>query len=312
MSQPLLHALHFVLALLLSPLLFGIINRVKAKVAGRHGKPLLQTYFDLIKLLRKGCVRSDCTTPVFTLAPCIQISATVLALYFLPLGGVASPAGFAGDFLLVSYLLAAGRFVIMLAALDTGSSFEGMGASREATFSAFAEPVLFLAMIVLTSFYMDLGHSEAYAFSLGTLFGGQSALAWLNGKLELLFIPPVFFLLLLVENSRIPVDDPTTHLELTMIHEVMILDHSGPDLALILYASTVKLWFFASLIASLFIPPMQIWQESLLWLLLIFLLAVILGLLESSMARLRLHRVPALIGAAGMMAALALILSQMR
>ena len=297
---------------MLAPLLFGIITRVKAIIAGRCGKPLLQTYYDLIKLLKKGNVISQTTTGIFTLSPCINLICTMLALFLFPLGGQPSPLSFPGDFVLCAYLLGTARFVTMLAALDTGSSFEGMGASREATFSAFAEPVFFLAIIVLTSLSLDLGHSESYAFSLSTLFGGQCATAWLSGKFELLLLPPVFFLLLLVENSRIPVDDPTTHLELTMIHEVMILDHSGPDLALITYAQSLKLWLFTSFIAGLLIPPMPLWQETLLLLLLPFLIAACVGLIESSMARLRMQRVPAVLGVACAMAALALILSQMR
>ena len=307
-----IYLVQLVLALLLAPLLPGIINRVKAVFAGRHGKPLLQTYYDIAKLLHKGEAISRTSTWVFATAPAISLGTTLCALALLPLGGTASPLAFTGDFFLAAYLLAMGRFAIMLAALDTGSSFEGMGASREATFSALAEPVLFLALMVLTSLSLNTGHTTENALSLSALFGGQSAGAWLSGKNELLLLPAVFFLLLLVENCRIPVDDPNTHLELTMIHEVMVLDHSGPNLAMIVYGSSLKLWFFAALIAGLLTPDLPLCLQAALRTGLVLVLACIVGVTESVMARLRMERVPALLGGAAAMASLALILSQMR
>jgi formate hydrogenlyase subunit 4 len=300
------------LALILAPLLPGIINRVKAKFAGRHGKPVLQTYFDIAKLLGKGEVISRTSTWIFSAAPSIALAGTLCALALLPLGGAVSPLAFSGDFVLAAYLLGTGRFAVMLAALDTGSAFEGMGASREATFSALAEPVFFLALMVLTSLSLDLGRSTATAFSLSSMFGGQTAGAWLTGKGELLLLPVIFFVLLLVENCRIPVDDPNTHLELTMIHEVMVLDHSGPNLAIILYGAALKLWFFAALIAGLLTPALPLWQQAALRVGIVLLLAVAVGVVESIMARLRMERVPYLLGGAAGMAALALILTQVR
>ena len=302
----------FALALVLAPLLPGIINRVKAKFAGRHGKPLLQTYYDIAKLLRKGEVISRTTTWTFAVAPSVALAGTLCALALLPLGGAASPLAFAGDFVLAAYLLGVGRFAIMLGALDTGSAFEGMGASREATFSALAEPVFFLALMVLTSLCLGLGHGTDTAFSLSTMFGGQTAGAWLTGKGELLLLPVILFILLLVENCRIPVDDPNTHLELTMIHEVMVLDHSGPNMALILYAAALKLWFFAALIAGLITPALPLWQQMGLRVGIVLLLAVVVGIVESVMARLRMERVAYLLGAAAIMGMLTLILTQAR
>ena len=214
--------------------------------------------------------------------------------------------------MLAAYLLGMGRFAVMLGALDTGSAFEGMGASREATFSALAEPVFFMALMVLTSLCLGLGHGVDTAFSLSTMFGGQTAGAWTTGKGELLLLPVIFFVLLLVENCRIPVDDPNTHLELTMIHEVMVLDHSGPNLALILYGSALKLWFFAALVAGLLAPAMSLWLQMGLRVGIVLLLAVVVGVVESIMARLRMQRVPYLLGAAGAMGMLALILTQAR
>ncbi len=311
MTELFLYLLNLLLALLLSPLLLGIINRTKAFIAGRHGKPLLQVYYDLARLCKKSEVISPTTGLIFQLAPSLQVIVALAALTLLPLGGCPSPIAFAGDFLLAAYLLGLGRFAQILAALDTGSSFEGMGASREATFSAFAEPIFFLAITVLISLHLDLGETQEWAFSLSLLFGGQSAGAWLSGNFELLLLPVVFFLLLLVENCRIPIDDPTTHLELTMIHEVMVLDHSGPNLALILYASALKLWFFACLVAGLLVPNLGA-LSSLLWTGVIFLVACAIGLVEASMARLRLKRVTTFLGGACAMAALVLIFSQMR
>ena len=302
----------FALALILAPLLPGIINRVKAKFAGRHGKPVLQTYYDIAKLLRKGEVISRTSTWTFAVAPSVALAATLCALALLPLGGAVSPLAFAGDFVLAAYLLGMGRFAIMLGALDTGSAFEGMGASREATFSALAEPVFFLALMVLTSLCLGLGHGTDTAFSLSTMFGGQTAGAWLTGKGELLLLPVILFILLLVENCRIPVDDPNTHLELTMIHEVMVLDHSGPNMALILYGAALKLWFFAALIAGLITPALPVWQQMGMRVGIVLLLAVVVGIVESVMARLRMERVAYLLGAAAIMGMLTLILTQAR
>lgn len=302
----------FALALVLAPLLPGIINRVKAKFAGRHGKPVLQTYYDIAKLLRKGEVISRTTTWTFAVAPSVALAGTLCALALLPLGGAVSPLAFAGDFVLAAYLLGVGRFAIMLGALDTGSAFEGMGASREATFSALAEPVFFLALMVLTSLCLRLGHGTDTAFSLSTMFGGQTAGAWLTGKGELLLLPVILFILLLVENCRIPVDDPNTHLELTMIHEVMVLDHSGPNMALILYGAALKLWFFAALIAGLITPALPLWQQMGLRVGIVLLLAAVVGIVESVMARLRMERVAYLLGAAAIMGMLTLILTQAR
>lgn len=319
MSTVAFFLVQLVLALVLAPLLPGIINRVKARVAGRHGKPLLQTYYDLAKLLGKGEVISRTTTWVFASGPGVALAASVCALALLPLGGVASPLAFGGDFLLAAYLLGMGRFAIMLAALDTGSSFEGMGASREAAFSALGEPALFLAFLILTSLSLDLGRGADLsamdartAFSLSALFNGDMAAFQQGGRPELLLAPAVFFALLLAENCRIPVDDPATHLELTMIHEVMVLDHSGPNLAMIVYGAALKLWFFAALVAGLLVPPMPLWQHTVLSLLGIFGIGVAVGLVESGMARLRLVRVPQFLGMAAVLAALALILTQAR
>ena len=296
--------LPLVLALLCAPLLSGIINRVKALFAGRKGRPLLQLYFDLFKLLRKGEVISQTTSGIFALGPSLYLAATLCALLFVPFGPLGAPFGFRGDFIFMTYLLAFGRFALILAALDTGSSFEGMGASREAAFSTLAEPVIFIAFLALSAGALP---------SLHSFLANASLQIWTMTRPELLLVPLVLFILLLVENCRIPVDDPNTHLELTMIHEVIILDHSGPNLAFILYASALKLWLFALLLVNVLVPDFHESQiEYLIILVAILLVASLVGLVESCVARLRLPLVPQLLGVAGILAALVLLLTLLR
>ena len=314
MTTTQLYFAHVALALILSPLLMGIINRVKAKIGGRKGKPLLQLYYDIAKLLRKSEVISTSTTWIFQAAPSISLAATLLAMLLLPLTGVPSPLGFQGDFMVAAYLLGMGRFMMSLAALDTASPFEGMGASREVAFAALVEPVSFLCFLCLAR-SAQLAYPDTY-LSLSGMFVGSPLSAWSEGRPELLLIPVVLFLLLLIENCRIPVDDPDTHLELTMIHEVIILDHSGPNLAFILYAASLKLWFYSALLAGILVPSltfiMPIWAQMLLSILVILIISVLVGLVESSMARLRMWRVSPLICCVVALAGLTLTLSILR
>ena len=284
-------------ALVASPLLFGIINRVKALFGGRHGKPLLQTYYDLAKLLRKGLVVSDTTTWVFRAGPVLSVAGPLAALTIVPLAGMPGVFSFPCDFILVAYLLGAARLATMLAALDTGSSFEGMGASREACLGALGEPVLFVTLLAATG----LGGGLALSNILENAHSGTLAHALLALSL---------FVLLLVENCRIPVDDPNTHLELTMIHEVMVLDHSGPDLACITYGSGLKMWIYATLFSGLLLPldPARPFFSAGLALGGVFATAVLVGIVESVMARLPLVRLGGLLAGAGACSALALVL----
>ena len=304
-----LYLAHFVLALILAPLPLGIIAKVKALFAGRHGKPLLQPYYDIAKLLFKGEVTGEGTTWVFSAGPVIALASAAAALALLPLGGVSSPFAFQGDFILCAYLLGMGRFATVLAALDTGSPFEGMGASREALFGAIAEPVLFLAFLALIGTAGSLGEGS---LSLSGLFNGFPVTAWTQGRPELVLLVFVIGVLLLLENCRIPVDDPTTHLELTMIHEVMVLDHSGPNMAFVLYGSAVKLWIFSTLLTGLVIPPLPFPLHAAASLFGAAVVACLVGVVESVMARLRMHVVPALVGLAGSVAAFVLILTLVR
>jgi formate hydrogenlyase subunit 4 len=289
------------LALVLSPLLPGVINRTKALFAGRRGQPLLQTYFDLWKLLRKGAVYSRTTTWVFRAGPIIGLAAMLTAAMLMPLGNVPALIAFPLDLLLFAGLLGVVRFFIVVAALDTGSSFEGMGASREVFFSALAEPALLVALVTVAR--------QADSLSLSTIFGPVSGMHWLHSGPLLALVVIALMIVLLAENSRIPVDDPNTHLELTMIHEVMVLDHGGPDFAFILYSAALKLWLFAALIVGMVLPDTgNVWVNILLAAGGMLVVAVVVGVIESIMARLRLVIVPQLLVGAGALAAVAFLL----
>jgi formate hydrogenlyase subunit 4 len=289
-------------ALVLAPLLLGIVNRTKALFAGRRGQPLLQAYFDLAKLLGKGATYSHTTTWVFRAGPVVGLAAVVAALALLPLGGMPATLAFPGDLLLCAYLLALQRFATVVAALDTGSSFEGMGASREVLFSALAEPALFLGFVALVR--------ETGSISLTSLFSGIGSQTWLSQGPALGLVTVALFIVLLAENARIPVDDPNTHLELTMIHEVMVLDHSGPDFAFILYAAALKLWLFAALVAALVLPLRtgNAWLDGAATVAMVGVTGVAVGVVESTLARLRLVRVPELLVGATALAGVAVVL----
>ncbi|MBU4200226.1 MAG: NADH-quinone oxidoreductase subunit H [Verrucomicrobia bacterium] len=291
-----------VLVLLLAPLLPGVINRTKAFFAGRQGPPVLQLYFDLWKLAQKGAVYSRTTTWVFRAGPIVGLAAVLVALFLTPFGKSAAPLAFGGDLILFAYLLGLMRFMTVMAALDTGSSFEGMGASREAFFSMLAEPAFLIGLVAVARVTGSL--------SLSGMLANVSAETWLRVGPALVLIAAAWMVILLAENSRIPVDDPNTHLELTMIHEVMVLDHGGPDFAAILYGAALKLWVMGALLVSLLIPvhPGVLWKNGLMFLGGMFLLAVGIGVVESIMARLRLARVPQLLMGAMALAALAMML----
>jgi formate hydrogenlyase subunit 4 len=286
-----------ILSLFLAPLQFGIINRIKAIFAGRTGPPILQAYFDLAKLLRKGAVYSKTTTWILPTGPIISVTCLMAVLCLIPWGGVPALLTFSGDFILVFYLLGLARLFTILAAMDTGSSFEGMGASREALFSALTEPVLLGIFVALTRL------TESYSLSL--LFGHIDSLLWSSSGAALVLISVASFIILLTENSRIPVDDPNTHLELTMIHEVMVLDYSGPDFAYILYGSTLKLWIFSALLAGIVIPvrTQDFFVDGAAFLAGLLAISVMIGIVESMIARLRLLQIPQmLVGAAAVLA----------
>jgi formate hydrogenlyase subunit 4 len=289
-------------AILLAPLFLGVIHRTKAIFAGRRGQPLVQLYFDLAKYFGKGAVYSRTITWVFRLAPLAALAASLVALLLLPQGGFRAALSFPGDFLALIFVLSTSRFLTVVGALDTGSSFEGMGASREAAFSALAEPVLLLCLAVVAR--------EAGQSSLSGMVGSVTGADWQRAAPALVLVAASLLAILLAENARIPVDDPNTHLELTMIHEVMILDHGGPDLALLTYGSALKLWVLGALLTGLIlpIPPSPSLVGSLMFLGGMLVLAVVVGIIESTIARLRLHRVPQFLVGAGAFAVMALAL----
>lgn len=290
-------------ALILAPLLIGVINRTKAFLAGRRGAPLLQPYFDLWKLMHKSAVYSRTTTWVFRAGPPVSLAAVVIAAMMAPLCGTPALISFSGDFVMFAYFLGLGRFFTIIAALDTGSSFEGMGASREAYFSALAEPALLLG---LTAMARQTGSS-----SMSGMYGMLAANGWalISPGMVLVFVALV--IVFLAENARIPVDDPTTHLELTMIHEAMVLDHGGPDLGFITYGAALKMWIIGQLIVGIIVPihTGSLWLDrAVLMVAMTVGVGITVGMIEFSMARLRMLRVPQLLVAAGIFSALALIL----
>ena len=288
--------------LLLAPLVPGIANRTRAMLIGRRGAPVTQLYHDLWKLVRKGTVYSETTTWMFRLAPAVVLATAVVAALLVPLDGRRALVTFTGDAIAFVYLFALGRFVLVLAAMDTGSSFEGMGASREVTFASYVEPGLFLCLIALG---LVTGQ-----FTLAGMLGAPLTERWSAAAPPLVMVAGSLFVLLLAENSRVPVDDPATHLELTMIHEVMVLDHGGPDLALILYGVSLKLALFAALVVGALLPRAALDPPAALGALVGGLVAVgvAVGVVEATMARLRLSRVPFFIAAGSVLAAFGLIL----
>jgi formate hydrogenlyase subunit 4 len=293
---------HLLLAAALPPLLPGVINKTKAAFAGRRGPPLLQTYYDLLKLFQKGSVFSTTTTWLFRLGPVAGLVAAALAALLVPLGGPSAPVSFPGDMVLFAYLLGLGRFFTMTAALDTGSSFEGMGAAREATYACLAEPVLFFGLVVLAKVTGQL--------TLAGLLGGSLARQWGLAGAAMFLVLASWFVVLLAENARIPFDDPNTHLELTMIHEVMVLDHGGPALGMIVYGAALKLFLFAALVVRLAVPldTGYPWADWGLFVAAVLAVAVVVGVVESVMARLRLVMVPNLLVGAGVLSAFGLVL----
>jgi formate hydrogenlyase subunit 4 len=292
------------IALLSAPLFPGIILKVKAFFAGRKGPPLLIKYYTLLKLLRKGSVYSTTTTFVFKLGPLVSCAGAIMILLFFPLSAVTPVFSFHGDVLVLFYIMATGRFFTIAAALDTGSPFQGMGAAREAFFGTLAEASIFAVLIL---FYRMTG-----ALSFSDYFTGTTPISLTGpaGALLLLVIVALF-MVLLTENSRVPVDDPATHLELTMIHEVMILDHSGPDLALIELASFYKLYFYAAFLALIVCPlnPAGGLMNVPVFYGVMVLVYGSIGLVESIMARFKMTLIPKFVLTSSVLVVFAAILT---
>jgi len=272
--------LSLLLIILAATFFTGVIIRTKSLSSGRKGPGVFQPIKDVIRLFKKGAVYSETTSFVFKIAPTIYFSSVFMAMLVVPFGLSKGLISFNGDFIFFAYVLGLGKFFSIIGAMDTGSSFEGMGASREALYSMFAEPAFFILMGSLalmtgyTSFQeifasLHLGSSISYALGVLAAF--------------------VLLMIVMIENSRMPIDDPKTHLELTMVHEVMILDNSGFDLGLILTAGYLKFAIYGALIVNLFIGTVGYEYAIPLFFAMQFFLAVVVGLIESFMARFRMN-----------------------
>ncbi len=273
-----------ILIVLTSLVFTGIIIRTKSLTSGRKGPSILQPLRDIIRALRTGSVFSRTTSIIFRLAPTIYFAGLLMAVLFIPFGNISGILSFPGDFVFFAYALALGKFFMIIGSLDTGSSFEGMGASREALYSMLTEPAFF---ILMGSFAMLTGHTS-FADIFTTLHAGSYMSYGLGALASFVFVT-----IALIENSRMPVDDPKTHLELTMIHEVMVLDYSGFDMGLILYSANLKFAMYGAIIANLFMTPGAEWYYSLpIYAIVQFSLAVIIGIVESFAARFRMSHNP--------------------
>ena len=273
------------LLILLTSLFFsGIIIRTRSIFSGRKGPGILQPIKDIIRNLRKSSVYSNTSSFIFQLAPTIYLATILMAILFIPFGNQKGVFSFNGDFVFFAYVLALGKFFMIVASLDTGSSFEGMGASREALYSMLIEPAFF---ILMGSFALLTGYTSFAGIFAALHFG--SYISYGFGILASF----VFVTIALIENSRMPVDDPKTHLELTMIHEVMILDNSGYDLGLILYGTNLKFALYGAIIANFFLTPGYEWYFSIpIFAAVQLIFAIVVGTIESFSARFRMSHNP--------------------
>ena len=275
--------LSFIFILLAALIFSGIIVRTKSRCSGRKGPGVFQPIKDVCRLFKKGAVYSDSTTFVFRLAPLVYAASVLVACACIPFGGRTGLISFEGDFVFFAYVLALGKFFCIIAALDAASSFEGMGASREALYSMLAEPAFFLVMGSIsllsgcTSFVDIFANLNVYgdAFHVGAT----------------VVMAVILLIVAMVESSRLPIDDPKTHLELTMIHEVMILDNSGFDLGLILSTGYMKFAMYGALIANLFLTGSMLASIGIFFLVQV-VCAVAIGITESFMARFRMNHNP--------------------
>jgi formate hydrogenlyase subunit 4 len=271
--------LSIILILIAGGFFTGIIIRVKSIASGRKGPGIFQPIKDVVRLFKKGVVYSETTSFVFQIAPTIYFSSVVMAMLVVPFGQSKGLISFDGDFIFFAYVLALGKFFSIISAMDTGSSFEGMGASREALYSMFAEPAFF---ILMGSLALLTGHT-----SFHEMFAALHIGSYISYALAILGTF-VLMMIAMVENSRMPIDDPKTHLELTMVHEVMILDNSGFDLGLILTAGYLKFAIYGALVVNLFIGMFPYHYSIPMFFVIQFVLASGVGFIESFMARFRM------------------------
>jgi formate hydrogenlyase subunit 4 len=291
--------------LAVAPLLKTAVKKMKARLQNRKGPPLLQGYYDLAKLLRKEPVRSETASWIYVAGPRVYFAAAVAASTLVPVLVAAAPLEAAGGILLLVGTLALGRFALATAALDTGSPFGGMGSSRDMTIAALAEPALMLGLFAsaLAAGSLSLGTMVRGLLQQGVSFHPSDLLAFAG-----------LFIIVITETGRIPVDNPATHLELTMIHEAMVLEYAGPDLALVEWGAALKELLYLTLLVDLFLPagmamsvaPLALLVALVAWAGKVFVLAILVTIFESTNAKLRLFRVPELVSVSLGLAFLAL------
>ena len=299
--------MQLLLLLAISPLISGLIKTLKARMQTRRGPGVLQFYRDLYKLFRKGMVIPDTASWIFTAAPYVVFVTTAMAGLMLPTTSTAAPLGLFGGVLAIVYLLGLGRFFLALAGMDTGSSFGGLGSSREMTISALAEPAMMLAVFTVAIAANSTNLSEVARSAVGQ--------NWRFLAPAQMLACAALYLVLIAETGRIPVDNPATHLELTMVHEAMILEYSGPYLALIEWAASMKQLVLMTLLVNVFWPFGLAGGPSVAgalgglgWLLLkLGLLSCSIVLVETTNAKLRLFRVPEMLAVAFTLGTLALV-----
>lgn len=304
-SSILLPILQIVVIVGLSPLVKGFINKMEARIQCRRGPSLFQPYYNLVKLLQKDAVVSETASWIFRATPYVTFVSILLIALLVPVLSSQVPLNFIGDIILIIYLFALGRFFLALSSLDTGSAFGGMGGSREMAISSMAEPAMMLSIFTVS---LTVGSTNLSNIT-GTLLNYKS----LNPSLLLAFAALV--IVIIAETGRIPVDNPFTHLELTMIHEGMILEFSGRYLALIEWASSMKLLLLLTILVNTFLPwgiatdltfPDLIISFA-LYLVKIGFFAFAIVILESSLAKVRLFRIPNLLGTSFILSLLAII-----
>jgi len=306
MNSALIQILQAVLLLLFAPLAAGFVSTCKARLQNRKGAGIMQPWRDLRKLFAKEVVMAEHASWIFRVAPYIVFTATVMAASCVPALLVDTPLSLTADVIALVGLLALARFFLSLAGMDIGTAFGGMGASREMTFSALAEPAMLMSVFVLSIGAQSTNLTTMITHTLNTPMVMQPSLAFALAALIMIAV---------AENGRIPIDNPTTHLELTMIHEAMLLEYSGRHLALMEWASMVKLVLFATLLVDLFVPwgiaanadPTGLLMAFAFWILKLGVLFVLLALAETGLAKLRLFEVPEFLNAAFLLAFLGLI-----
>ena len=275
--------LNIILLLFIPFLMIGIIRKTKAFWGGRYGASIFQPFWDFIKLMKKQSIFSSSTTSLFKIAPSISLACVVFASLFIPMVQGESIINIQGGLIIFSYALGLSKFISLLASMETASSFEGMGCSREACFTSIIEPAFFILMGSIMAI------TKIFTFdSLNNIVSASGNI----GYLIIIFAVVALFIMLLTEGSRVPVDDPATHLELTMIHEVMILDNCSQELALITWASGAKMFLISSIIATMLIPAnLSLWASIGAFLGVILLISILIGTIESAIARFRMSHV---------------------